>query len=180
MPALHLVEGPVGAGKSTFAEHLGLVLGAPALNLDEWMVVLFAQDRPADDFLPWYGERKARCTEQIWRVACAVLDAGSDVVLELGLVGRPEREAFYRRVDGTDHPLRVYLLEPPRSVRQERVRQRNAERSGTFRMEVSEEIFDLADRAWQSPDAAERAARRVLEVADSRGPIPALSAFQDV
>lgn len=138
------------------------------------MVVLFAPDRPAEDFLPWYGERKARCTEQIWRVACAVLDAGSDVVLELGLVGRPEREAFYHRVGGTEHPLTVYLLEPPRALRQERVRRRNVERSGTFRMEVSEEIFALADRAWQSPDAAERASRCVVEVSDSRAPITSL------
>jgi predicted kinase len=92
-------------------------------------------------------------------------------VLELGLVGRAEREAFHHRVDGTHHALTVYLLEPPRDVRRQRVRQRNAERSGTFRMEVSDEIFDLADRAWQPPDASERAARRILEVADSRAPV---------
>jgi tRNA A37 N6-isopentenylltransferase MiaA len=34
MATIHLVEGPVGAGKSTHAAHLSLSLAAPVLNLD--------------------------------------------------------------------------------------------------------------------------------------------------
>ena len=69
MSTLHLIEGPVGAGKSTYAAQLGIATGAAHLNLDEWMVTLFRPDRPESDFLAWYGERKERCIEQIWLVA---------------------------------------------------------------------------------------------------------------
>ena len=86
MATVHLIEGPVGAGKSTFAAELSRTRRAPHLNLDEWMVNLFSKDRPEDGFMPWYLERKDRCLEQIWRVTCDLVGAGCPVVMELGLV----------------------------------------------------------------------------------------------
>lgn len=56
---LHLVIGPVGAGKSTFARELAKENSAVHLDLDAWMAVLFAADRPATDTMPWYLERTA-------------------------------------------------------------------------------------------------------------------------
>jgi len=158
---IFLVEGPVGAGKSTFAARLGQDHAAARLNLDEWMVTLFRPDRPSDGFMAWYAERKQRCIEQIWNVACDLIDTGSSVVLELGLVQWQAREDFYARCDAAGHPLVVYVLDAPRHVRLERVRRRNVERGGTFRMEVNDEIFDLANRAWQAPDDVESAVRDI-------------------
>ena len=51
MATLHLVEGPVGAGKPTFAGQLSLVHEAPCLVLDEWMVTLYSPDRPNTGFM---------------------------------------------------------------------------------------------------------------------------------
>ncbi len=161
---IHLVEGPVGAGKSTYCARLSLARGIPHLNLDEWMVTLFSPDRPQDDFLPWYMERKERCLQQIWQVACSILDTGSDVILELGLVQRAAREAFYALVDANDYPLEVTVLQVPIEVRRERVRRRNEERGSTYRMTVTDEVFQMADAAWQPPDEQEVTARRVLEI----------------
>ena len=77
MPTIHLIEGPVGAGKSTFAAKLMHEHSAPRLNLDEWMVVLFRPDRPeGDDIMAWYAERKQRCIEQIMRRDLAPGDEG--------------------------------------------------------------------------------------------------------
>jgi len=36
-----LVEGPVGAGKSTFSEDLSHKVAAPHINLDSWMANFF-------------------------------------------------------------------------------------------------------------------------------------------
>ena len=166
MATVHLIEGPVGAGKSTYAARLSLQHRVPHLDLDEWMVTLFRPDRPEEEFMTWYAERKYRCIEQIWRVAFGLLDLGSDVILELGLVQLADREDFYRRVDGTDHALTVHWLDVSKAERARRVRARNAMQTGTFKMEVSDEIFELADAAWQAPDAAELAARDVRVVAD--------------
>ena len=161
MPTIHLIEGPVGAGKSTCAAKLALSHQAPHLNLDEWMVTLFSPDRPADGFMEWYGDRKQRCIQQIWDVTCELLNSTDNVILELGLVQLADREDFYRRVDGTDYDLRVYLIDTPLEVRRQRVRDRNAEKSGTFKMEVSDEIFELANGFWQEPSEVECQARAI-------------------
>jgi len=161
MAIIYLVEGPVGAGKSTFAGRLSLTHAAPRLNLDEWMATLFRPDRPSTDFVPWYVERKQRCIAQIWSVTCDMIDTGTSAVLELGLVQRQDREDFYARVDASGYALHVYVLDAPVAVRRQRVRQRNVDRSGTFKMEVPDEIFELANRMWQPPDDVETAERRI-------------------
>jgi len=168
MPCIHLVEGPVGAGKSTFAFGLCQRHAAPHLNLDDWMVTLFRPDRPATDVVPWYQERKDRCIEQIWKVACEIVESGSDVVLELGLIQRAARQAFYERVDVAGYDLDVYVLDVPRDVRRERVRLRNRTQGATFAMEVPDEIFEFASNLWEPPDALESSARRVHVISESR------------
>ena len=162
MPTIHLIEGPVGAGKSTYAAKMMHEHSAPRLNLDEWMVVLFRPDRPeGEDIMAWYSERKQRCIEQIWYVAQDLLDTGSDVILEMGLIFRQDREDFYARVDALDVPLKVYVLDAPKEVRRERVQRRNEEQSGTFKMVVPDEIFEFSSNAWQEPDEEECAARDI-------------------
>jgi predicted kinase len=168
MAKIHLIEGPVGAGKSTYATRLAAELGAPRLDLDDWFVTLFSPDRPADGFLDWYLDRKQRCLEQIWHVTEAILDVDPHVVLELGLVGRADRAGFYARVDAADHDLEVHLLDEPADVRRERVRARNRSHGATFKMAVPDEIFELADRAWEPPDDAEISARRIRLVRSRR------------
>lgn len=161
MTMIHLVEGPVGAGKSTFAARLSRERGAPRLILDEWMATLFRADRPQADFLDWYVERKQRCVEQIWRVSSDLMDTGTSVILELGLIRRQEREDFYGRIDAAGYPLAVYLLEVPKEVRRERVRRRNAEQGATFQMVVSDEVFELASSLWEPPDDVELSERKI-------------------
>lgn len=161
MATIHLIEGPVGAGKSTFAAQLGAQHAIPRLTLDEWMVVLFRPDRPDEGFMEWYSTCKQRCIEQIWRVSTDLLDVGSDVILELGLVQYQDRVDFYSRVDALEVALKVYVLDVPKAVRAERVQTRNVEQGSTYQMAVSQEIFEMADSAWQMPDAAEIAERDI-------------------
>jgi predicted kinase len=151
----------VGAGKSTHAGKLSLTHAAPCLNLDEWMVILFRPDRPETDFMQWYSDRKSRCIDQIWRVACELIETGTDAIVELGLVQLADREDFYRRVDATNYTLKVYLVDAPVDVRRQRVSERNQLQGSTFKMEVSDEIFELANAAWQEPDEAECAERDI-------------------
>ena len=151
MAEIHLIEGPVGAGKSTYAGRLALQRQAVHLNLDEWMVTLFRPDRPETDFMAWYAERKDRCIDQIWLVACEILESGADVILELGLVQHAARQAFYHRAAGSEHKLSVTVVDAPFEVRRNRVLERNESQGSTYRMTVSEEIFNLANSAWEAP-----------------------------
>lgn len=152
---LHLIEGPVGAGKSTLALALARKHDALRFNLDDWFSVLFSPDRPETDIWAWYAERKERCIEMIWRQGCLSLDAGHNIVVELGLIQRADRAAFYSRVDDAGYALAVYVVDAPLEVRRERVRRRNQERGDTFAMEVSDAVFELASDFWEPPDDEE-------------------------
>jgi predicted kinase len=163
MPRIHLLLGPVGAGKSTLAAQLAHEHGAVAFDLDDWMTTLFGDDtRPETGVMGWYVERTQRVTRQIWAVASAILDTGADVVLELGLVQRRARADFLRRVDDSGHELRIYVLDAPRDERRRRVERRNAEQGATFSMVVPSAVFELASDLWEPLDADERRGRDVL------------------
>lgn len=162
---LHLVLGPVGAGKSTFARQLASEHRAVHLDLDAWMAVLFAADRPATDTLPWYVERTQRCVAQIWSLAVQLGAVDTNVVLEIGMIQRSDRERLYAWVDDARLALQVWVLDAPREIRRVRVEQRNAERGATFKMVVPPAIFELASDLWQAPDEGECSARSVTFVA---------------
>ncbi len=159
---LHLIIGPVGAGKSTFARALGRKHRAVLLVLDDWMAQLFgADERPKAGRIEWYLERRDRCLEQIWKVTAALCEVGTPVVLEIGLIRRDERAAFYRRVDEAELALSVYVLDAPRAVRRDRVMRRNEEQGETFAQVVPLEFFELASDLWEPPDDEESSERSI-------------------
>lgn len=170
MAHLHLVLGPVGAGKSTFALRLCREHRAVRMNLDEWMAQLFGPDRPPGGSLAWYIERTHRCLEQIWRQAVRTVEAGTDVVLELGLILRRDREHFFARVDAAGHALTVYVLDASRETRRRRVQRRNEEQGATFSMHVPPEFFELASDRWEPLDEVECEGRDVRFLSTEDGP----------
>lgn len=152
---LHLLEGPVGAGKSTYAGRWQMHSDCVHFNLDQWMVNLFQPDRPDTDTMSWYMARKERCIQQIWLLAQQVLDSGTDVMLELGLVQRLQRAQFLDRIAPYQPRLEVHVLKAPTEVRKTRVQRRNQERGATYAMQVSDEIFALASSLWEPIEAEE-------------------------
>ncbi len=161
MARIHLIEGPVGAGKSTLAAQLAKRYSAPRIILDDWMATLFSPDRPATGLVEWYTERKERCLEQIWKVTGGLLDAGGDAVLELGLIHRQSRQDFYERMESAGYEYTVYVLDAEREVRRERVRARNVNRGSTFSMEVPDQFFEMASNMWEPVDEIEAEGRDV-------------------
>lgn len=160
-PRIHLLLGPVGAGKSTLAFELAREHGAVRLTLDEWMTKLFARDRPEHGAMDWYVERAARCLDMIWAIAAEMIDRNTSVILEIGLLRRREREAFYDRVDAVGARLTVYVLDASRDERRRRVEDRNRRQGPTFSMNVPPAIFELASDLWEPIDTSECEARDV-------------------
>jgi predicted kinase len=161
MAQIHLIEGPVGAGKSTFALQLSKRHTAPRLTLDDWMATLFRPDRPTVSVVEWYVERKERCIEQIWKLSCELIDTDTDVVLELGLIDKRSRERFYARADASGYGVKVYVLDASRETRRKRVEERNRKRGETFSMEVPEQLFEMASDMWEAPDESESVERNI-------------------
>lgn len=155
MPRVHLVEGPVGAGKSTYSSKLALRTNGVHVALDEWFAALFSPDRPGSDFVPWYIQRKERLLAMIWSHSRRVLASGADVILELGLIQRQSRLTFGRQVQGEGFELVVHVLDAPLDVRRERIRRRNSEKGSTFAMVVPDHVFEMASRLWEAPDDVE-------------------------
>ena len=153
--SIHLIEGPVGAGKSTFAARLALEIAGVHIPLDEWFVQLFSPDRPSSDFVPWYIERKDRLIDVIWHHTLALHAAGTSAILELGLIRRADRAAFFDRARAADIELSIHLLDAPLETRRERVRRRNAERGATFSMLVPDHVFEMASGLWEPLDEIE-------------------------
>lgn len=155
MPQIHFIEGPVGAGKSTYARAVAAKGGFAHIALDEWFVRLFSPDRPQENFVRWYTERKDRLLTLILDHAGLILATGNDVALELGLIQRAPRQAMFRQLRQEGVHFTVHVLDAPLDIRRERVQRRNVERGVTFSMVVPDHIFEAASAMWEPPDELE-------------------------
>ncbi|XOV89954.1 MAG: AAA family ATPase [Pseudomonadota bacterium] len=165
MPLVHLIEGPIGAGKSTYAAALSERISAPSLCLDEWIACLFLPDRPTSASVDWYLTRKERCENQIWRTAVTILKAGSDVILELGLLTRENRQAFSKRASDAGFVVQIHVLDAPLAIRRERVRQRNLARGNTWHLDITDEMFERSNGWWEPLAGEEYASGLVIDIA---------------
>ncbi|MEQ1721606.1 MAG: ATP-binding protein [Pseudobdellovibrio sp.] len=152
---LTLLLGPVGAGKTTFGLTLAQKQTAIFFNLDEWMTTLFRPDRPQDNIMEWYANRVNRCKQQILTMTEKSLSNHINVILEIGLLQRIERESFFNWCDERNIELTIYVFDVERSIRRERVKKRNSEKGSSFSMEVPMEFFELASDFWQDIDTLE-------------------------
>ena len=161
MAQIHLIIGPVGAGKSTFARKVSEDFKAVRFTLDEWMAVLFGENERPADRAAWYIARTERCLDLIWRLTLSLLAVGTPVVLEVGLIRREARNRLYGQIDAMACDLVVYCLDADRSIRRERVLKRNIEKGDTFSMEVPLAFFEIASDMWEPPDEIEKADREM-------------------
>jgi len=92
-----------------------------------------------------------------------ILITGTDVLLEIGLVARAEREAFYAKARDEDLKWMVYCVDAPRDVRRQRVSDRNASASEHTQI-VPMEFFERASDAWEPPSSAELQIVSMVEI----------------
>ncbi|HEY1959417.1 MAG TPA: ATP-binding protein [Polyangiaceae bacterium] len=156
MPAtLHVIFGPCGAGKTTYAHALAQREGAVPFILDEWGARLFGPDvKGALDF-GWMMARLRRCEALIWATATGVLAAGAPVVLDRGLMRRAERERVRQMAQAAGLSLKWHFVDAPQDVRRARIAARNTTKGETFAAEVTPEMFELLEGAYEAPTPAE-------------------------
>ena len=156
MPAtLHLIFGPIGAGKTTYAHALARREGAVAFVLDHWGAHLFGPDVQGPLDFGWMLERLGRCQALIWSTATAVLGAGTSVVLDLGLMRRADRERIRKMAEEASLSMQWHFVDAPQEVRRARVASRNDNRSETFVRETPPEMFAMLEAIYEAPTPAE-------------------------
>jgi predicted kinase len=156
MPAtLHLIFGPCGAGKTTYAHALARRENAVPFVLDEWGVRLFGPDVQGPLDFGFMLERLTRCNALIWSTATAVLGAGTSVVLDLGLMRRADRERVRKNAQEAGLSMQWHFVDAPQDVRRARVAGRNETKGETFVREVPPEMFDMLEAIYEAPAARE-------------------------
>ena len=83
MGQIHVIESPVGTGKTTYALRLAQLTRTPPFVLDAWMLTMFRPDRPETDLWPWYQARKQRRQPKILSMAQGLLAFGQEANDEL-------------------------------------------------------------------------------------------------
>jgi predicted kinase len=154
-PVFHLVCGSTGAGKTTYALDLAQRLDGIRFSIDEWMVALFAADRPEPMPFDWVVERVERCERQIGRMAAQCARAGAAPVLDLSFLRASNRANFAALADEAGCSVALHFLDVPAEERWNRVRSRNATRGETYALDVPRWMFDFMEKIWEPPTAAE-------------------------
>jgi predicted kinase len=152
---LHVIFGPSGAGKTTYAHTFARRERAVAFILDDWMARLFGADMPEPLQYDWMIERVGRCEAQIWSTAAAVLATGTSVVLDIGLMRKADRARVREIATATELPLQFHFVDAPQEVRRARVGERNVVRGESFAIEVSPDMFEFIEGVFEAPDADE-------------------------
>lgn len=152
---LHMIFGPSGAGKTTYAHTFARREKAVAFVLDEWMAQLFAPDMPDPIEYDWMVERVQRCEAQIWSVAAGVLATGISVILDIGLLRRADRARVREIAEAAELPLQFHFVTADVDVRRARVEERSVVQGDNFAIEVSPAMFDFAEGVFEHPTPEE-------------------------
>jgi predicted kinase len=158
-PRVHLICGPVGAGKSTYATQLATTLRGVVFSIDEWMTILFHADIAAGTTLQtmnpvWFSERVDRCEAMIYQSSAKLLHAGGVAILDLGFLRRARRDKAREFAAAQPLAAQLHYVTAEVEVRRQRVAARNEARPpGGF--PVSPEMFAFAERIFEAPSEEE-------------------------
>jgi predicted kinase len=152
---LHVIFGPSGAGKTTYAHAFARREKGVAFILDDWMARLFGPDMPTPLEYDWMIERVGRCEAQIWSSAAAVIAAGTSVILDIGLMRKADRARVREIAEAVELPLQFHFVDAPPEVRRARVGERNVVRGESFAIEVTPELFEFIEGVYEAPEPEE-------------------------
>ena len=160
----HLIYGPTGAGKTTFARKLVTEINGVRFGIDEWMHAMFGDDVPERMDMSWVMPRVGRCQTQIWSVAQQILDTGTDVVLELGLLRKVDRDSIKAKVEQAGYGVLFHFVDAPLPIRRQRVLRRNSERGETYSFDVTPGMFEAMELYFERPTASELSGSHLVRV----------------
>ena len=148
---IHIISGPQGAGKSTYARQLTLEKQGVCFSIDDYMIKLYGPEmiQPLD--FSWVMERVARCHNLIWETSVNIVRNSGIAVLDLGLMKNEQRERFLQLAESAGVAIQQHFVDAPLEVRKERVMKRNQLRDQNFSFEVTPEMFLFMESQFEYP-----------------------------
>jgi predicted kinase len=153
--SVHIVFGPLGAGKSTLARQLSAKVNGIRFSTDEWMQRLYSADLTSPISLAWVLPRVQRCEAQIWQTCLQILASGIDVVLDQGFATEADRARIRLLARQAGHQVYSYFVDADQQVRRQRVMHRNVEKGETYAFDVTGPMFDVMDSRFERPTQLE-------------------------
>ena len=161
-PTAHLIYGPTAAGKSTYARRLAADAHGVRFAVDEWMCALFGADVPDRMDMALVMPRVARCQAQVWSVARQILGVGTNVVLELGLLRKADRDSIKAKVEQEGFVALFHFVDAELPIRRQRLLQRNTEKGPTYSFDVTPAMFEAIESYFERPTESELAGTRLV------------------
>lgn len=114
---LMIIQGFIGAGKSTFSKKLSLETGAIRLNSDERIAKTFDKEF----YMNNWNECFNLVTKQLWNEAKTYLNNGIDVILDMGFWKKKDRDYARKIAQNCGANCKLYYLFVPDDILKERI-----------------------------------------------------------
>ena len=159
---IHLICGPIGAGKTTYAIELAQQEGAIRFSEDDWFAELFVPDapeglleQPMSVIGTWATSKYERCRDQIWAICQQLLNNNVSVVLDGAAANKEQRDAVREKAKQHKVPFQLHYINAPVALRKQRVIERNENQGETYSLDVTPEIFAHIEGFFIAPDGEE-------------------------
>jgi|SRR3954469_25666442 predicted kinase len=143
--AVHILTGPVGAGKTTYARQLES-RGAVRFSSDEWMLRLYGRDLPREV----QDRRLATCRRLFLDMTEELARVRVEVVLDCGFWRRSERQEARGRLARAGILVNTIHFDVPADVRWRRLEARNQAVPPDCHF-ITRPMFDTFESRYEPP-----------------------------
>ena len=155
---IHLICGPIGAGKTTYAIKLAKEKSAIRFSEDEWLAKLFVPDapegllsQPMQVVGEWAAEKYLRCRGQIWLTCQQLIANNISIVLDGAAANKAQRDIIRKKAQENNIGFQLHYIHAAKDVRHERVFGRNKAQGETYSLEVTPAMFEHTESFFEAP-----------------------------
>ena len=116
-PTLYIVQGFIGAGKSTFSKKLSHDTGAVHLNPDEWVTKTYSEEEYMSNWNKCFDE----IVKLLWGKAKQYLLNGKDVIFDMGFWYKKDRDFAKSVAKECNSNFKLFYLYVPDDILKQRI-----------------------------------------------------------